>query len=514
MIYRVFIEGQEVDLNQKTVIAQTIQATAIGSGDITGRLTSFTNQITVPATVNNVNIFGSANQVQSSTSFPFTTKSFRILCNGIQTMTGQVVIKNSTNKEFNLQFYGDVKSFSSILGDSVLSDLDFGDSPITWDQSYMDSVRASTSGLCAPLINYGQIDDSVPTTSIGNYYLPSVGYKSIITTIIENAGYSITSTSFYASDTYFNSMVLSYSKKTWPGNPIKINQILSDEITQVEFLKDFAIKFGAYFRFSGNSVEIITLQDILSDLSTAVNWTTKNKDYGVSKKPVIQFSWSGWARENVFSYPDSEIALSGDKANGSITVSNTNIQSSRNVYDSIFYRPDRVADNSNAVAGQIFYKILTVPTQISGATTPVYDSIPTGFTFDHDPKPMLLLLKDVLVGEGPSLVYNGNVRTDFKVGFFGVNSSVAYSEAGLKWRDDPDLPSDGLGLLDRYYAKVESILQSNAKTVTNYYKLSEIDIAGLDIFTPVFDIDTYYLISKVYDFVPGRLTKVDLLKIS
>src|SRR6185436_1098761 len=142
-IYQIYVEEQLVDIDPKTVIAITLQAADLASGDIISRKASYTNQIKAPATNNNIRIFEFANNPKSGSSFPYQKKNFFILSNGIKIMEGIVLIKSFDNY-FNLQFYSLPKDLFYRIANLYLSDLDFGDSPITWDAAFIDSKRAST----------------------------------------------------------------------------------------------------------------------------------------------------------------------------------------------------------------------------------------------------------------------------------------------------------------------------------------------------------------------------------
>jgi hypothetical protein len=538
MKYRLFIEGKEVDLDPATIIAVTLQATGIGSGSVTDRLTSYTNQIAVPKTALNVLALDFSDSITSSTDFPYVTKSFRFLSNGLSIMAGAVIITDSNEGIFNLQFYGELKGLGITLGNSVLSDLDFGDTNVTWNQTTMDALRKVRSGfpvnngaIIAPVVNYGQIDPSAVNGSIGDYYLPCVVYKNIIAQIFLDAGYTPFG-DFYDNDDFFNRGVMTYGKKSWPGTSFKTNDILPDHITQIDFLKDFLIRFGVFLRFSADTVELLTLEDILNDTASALDWTTKNRDYGRGKKRYgLGYNWPGWAQINKFTYPsvNPDITLSPYvriiSNDGSIDIANTNIDPVRDVYESILYPHQAMHDITTFPidAGQITVQIAAVSGTIFGATCPVYTSIPAGFEFDNEPKPMLCLLRDqeTFTGTGApftesAIYYNGNLRNDYKVAFFAMYPAdslvtVEYTPVldNMRWRNDFGTAK---GFLDLYYPKLETVLDK-AKKVTYWYNLTDVDIAELDLYTLIFDTDTYYLISKVYEFVPGRMTKVDLLKV-
>lgn len=70
-------------------------------------------------------------------------------------------------------------------------------------------------------------------------------------------------------------------------------------------------------------------------------------------------------------------------------------------------------------------------------------------------------------------------------------------------------------LIDRYYAPIKRLV-SHARTISAYFNLNALDIAHLDLFTPVWlkPYGCYFYISKINNFVAGQATKVELVKMS
>lgn len=520
MIYQIFINDYEIDLNPNQIIALTLQANAIGKGELSTRKASFTNSISIPKTKNNVSVLDYSNLQNAVTSFPYVRASCRINANGIEILSGVAIVRGF-DTSFNLQIYSLPKDLSIAIGGGVLSDLDFGDSPVTWDAAYIDSRRAATTGFCTPVINYGQVNPTVANGTVSDYYLPCVAYKDIITTIIENAGYTV-SGDFYDNDDWFNNMVLTYSRTDWPGTSFKINEILSDSITQADFMKDFVIKFGAFFRIVGLDVEILILDDILNSKTTAVDWTAKR----ANKKESVKYSWDNWAQSNDFTYPSRkyyvENILSPVRARdgkGSLLNTNVNITAVRKVYQSIFGLDEMPVSTGSGEPGIIEYKVATVSKTIFGATMPVWDGVPVAYEpFDNDPIPMICLLRDpttVTIGGTPyvesTMRYNGVDRADYKIAYIEKYHSADVPVETIHWSGIT--PGTDIGFLDRYYATLQTLLTAGVKTITRTYKLNDIDIYSLDLLTPIFDSGDYFLISTVKEYVSGRLTDVELIKI-
>ncbi len=526
--YEIFVEDQLIDIDPGQVIAGTFQASALASGDVVNRKASYTNQINAPRTNNNISIFGFSNFINSGATFPFTKKTVRINANGLEILRGVVIIK-SFETSFSLQIFSTGKDLLLAMGTKKLDELDFGDSPITWNPSYWDTKRASTTGLCAPVINYGQIDETLANGTIGNYYLPSVSYKDILTQILSEAGYTVSGT-FYTSDAFFNNMVMTYGRKDWPGTSFKINEILPDNILQADFVKDFLIRFGAYFRFDGLDIEIITLEEILTDTANAVDWSAAPSDGSkgkrANKKNATEYTWQDFAQSNYFRYPEQDFP---DKVldpyvsrDGILSVANENLITAKDpYYKSIFSRDEAIPGHGSGFTGNIIYNIASVSNNIFAATQPIWETVPSNYEFDNTPKPMLCLLRDPTTFTGPivegSIRYDGNVRTDYKIAFFAIPPLsvlplTEYSPAlnNMAWQNNFGTAK---GLLDLYYPTLQGILTAGTYKVTREYLLNTLDIYELDLLRLVYDEGQYFLISRLREYVTGRITKAELLKL-
>lgn len=511
-IYQIYVEEQLIDIDPKTVIAVTLQSFDLISGDLVSRKASFTNQIKIPITKTNIAIFEFANNPKSGSNFPYETKAITIYCNGILLMSGTVIVK-SIDSFINIQIYESIKNLSMRIANLYLSDLDFGDSPITWNQAFMDTKRASTSGWCSPLINYGQLDERLANTSISNYNLPSIAYKDVLTTILSNAGYTI-SGDFYDNNALFNKMIITYGRETWYGTSMKLNQALSTSILQSDFLRDFLIKFGAFFKLTNTNIEIMILESILSNTGNSIDWTLKRIK---NKKDIIQYTWTPFSQLNNFLYPPIEIIPPSlpynPNVNSSITVPNDNLNSSTDIYTSIFERPNVVTNSRRLQVMTLNLNNVAASYIINAITNEIYTTLPSSFTFDKTPRPMLGVLRTLTPSEagglGVSVLYNGNLRNDYLVGDFADYQSDSDNHDFLSFRS----LFHGDGLLDTYYNSLQAILTTGTIATTHEYLLNDIDINSLDLFVPIFDDGNYYLINKIISYVSGKTTRVELLKI-
>ena len=506
-IYAIYVEEQLIDIDPKTIVALTLQASDFGSGDIISRKASYTNQIKVPATKTNIVIFQYANNPKSGSAFPYLTKTVKILCNGVQILDGVVFIA-SFDTYFNLQIFSVGKDLSASIANLYLSDLNFGDSPITWNAAFIDSKRASTSGWCAPVVSYGQIDISGGgNLSIGAWYPPSVSYKDTLTALFTNAGYTVSGT-FYTSDVAFNNTVILYSREDFVSTTVKLNEVLPTTLLQSDFLKDFMIKFGVVFIFTGNAIEILTYESIINNIGASVDWTNKRVK---NKKDVLQFTWGNYAMKNNFLYddisnlPDGFSVTGNNIVNGSLDIPNSNLSQTNDLYSSIFAQTNYIGLSRDRVEG-------TGANFVNCSTSLIWNVLPSSYTFDNVPVMQLAVLSAKDAGE-VAVVYNGSARTDYKVARFNPSTAVVVTPQSLAW-SGTTFHSPGRGLLDTYYPSIQRLFTNGIKVGTHEYYLTDMDIYALDLLTLVYDDGNYYLINKVPSFVSGRTTRVELLQLS
>lgn len=502
MNYKIVINGSEIELFSDQIIGLTLQAENFSGDAVLKRTMDFTNQIDVPKTSHNVSALGQSSILKANTSFPFTKNRAQIFANGMRIMTGFAIIEK-IDTVISLQFFSNAIDLKEKIGEKVLSALDFQDSPITWNQAFMDSSRNGLGPFISPVINYGQIDGTIANGEIGDYYLPSVLYSSIINAIFYTAGYGWGPGDFYTDDPFFKYMALTYSRKDWPGTSFKANEVLSDEIKQIDFLYDFQVKFNLYFRFNMGYAtffyEPVSLNDVLADHAGAIDWTEKR----ANKFEEISFAFGSWAQNNWFRYPNKN--HSGSLPDGALTFNNENVDTNNDVYTSI----------TEAATGIVQWRIASVlygAQAVNFATlpNPVYETVPSSFTFDNDPRPVLIICRPADVSEAASIKYDGNVRTDYWVGYFENNNSTYEEHDGLRWSTSEN---GGRGLLELYYPRLQRCLL-NPKKVIREYMLSVADINSFDIYTLIYDDGNYFLPLKIIDFVAGRPTRVEMMLVT
>lgn len=491
---QIYIGGKLIDLSKNTLVSFTYQSAVLG--DIRSRQVSHTNNFKVPKSPINKRVYDFAHVVTANSLAPYRRQTALVLLNGLVMLQGVSFLQEASDN-YSISIFEDVIDFYDAIKDLSLNDLDFGDSPITWDAAYIDSRRAAVSGLVAPAINYGQINSALVNAEIGDFYPPSIYYKDVLEEIFSDAGYTIT---FPANVlTKLDKMIIAYSRSDWQGDTFTMNDILP-EMSQTDFVKHYLMHFGQVLTYEGSAITSLGFEEILTNKVDAIDWTLKRAKTDNEK---ITFGVE-YAQNNYFRYFDDTF----NQYRGNLVVDNTNLNASMNIYESIF----GITDSESGLQSNEF-RANDNNDLVYGATVNIWDSPATAisYEFDEEPRPIVLLIRDKIAAE-PAILYDGNSRSDYKVGYWlnRAADQTGLTDESMRWRG---VAPETTAFLDVHYPAFESSL-NRAKTIDRSYYLTMLDIATLDLTKLIFDENVYYYINKIPSFVPGRITKVQLFKVA
>jgi len=190
----------------------------------------------------------------------------------------------------------------------------------------------------------------------------------------------------------------------------------------------------------------------------------------------------------------------GGVATSSITINSASVISSSASYGIRISTNTDIGGNLN-VSGSIKFsdssQQTTAPSFFVGTFTKSYseasgDTSYTGVGFT----PKLLTLKARTTET--AITFDGAARTDYKLGYFVDITQT--KDTGFQY------------FVDQFYPSLESSLQQN-KTITKFFNLTEVDVASYDQHKMIWDGHGYYL-PKIDKFIPGKITKVVLFKVS
>ena len=185
---RVFVEGRQLDLfNDETIeVTSTIQ----NIQDISKTFTDFSQSFTIPTSANNNAIwqYFYENALNSSINYQerldgYIEIDMTFFRRGkIQMEKSQ--LKNGQPNSYTITFYGDVTTLKDIIGEDLLSNLDY--TPFNHDYTFaevFDRVRDGITDydVCYPLITSNRIweyQNSAPYANIPQYIVNQLGLTS------------------------------------------------------------------------------------------------------------------------------------------------------------------------------------------------------------------------------------------------------------------------------------------------------------------------------------------------
>lgn len=233
-----------------------------------------------------------------------------------------------------------------------------------------------------------------------------------------------------------------------------------------DFIKEFVVRHGLVFKFDNDNVALKTFNEIIADKSNAVDWTNK-RDYNTQTKTEYQ---PEVAQKNVFKYQKSDAKLSEKVGEGEFLVENGLLKEFSN-YTSIFTNATDFYNEANGIANQfVSFPFINSDNEFTG----------TGLR--------IAMIKD------------NNVEADL-------------TQYATFFEDDTQ-PKDlnfNHYLTDHYSNLIESF--QKAKIVTRSYNLDINDFYNYDPHVPIYDDGSYFLVNEIKNFIPGEVTKVELLKV-
>jgi hypothetical protein len=263
----------------------------------------------------------------------------------------------------------------------------------------------------------------------------------------------------------------------------RVEEILPD-ISQTDLIRDFAIRFGVMFYEQNKILYAKYIKDIINDKTTARDWTAKRD---VRKPDTLLYALDNYAQKNNFTYASTDDSYQEGQGDGFFSIANENIDEENPFHDSIFN-------------GSATLKVVnTAPAEIMAAYIPIWDTLPTDWqtAFDTQPGLRILATRSKYSSE-PTVNYNGVAESDYLIAYF-MDANTPFQ---MDWQ---------YAINQNYKQLVDSL--DKAKVIKRFYRLTDLDIAILDLVKLVFDNGSYYMINKVENYVPGKSTGVQLFKV-
>lgn len=205
---QLFINGQQCDLKGDENIS--IDYAMFSIEDISKRKGSRSFNFELPKTLNNSRIFKVSEQVNNSTTLPYTKLTARLLDNGVD-LGIKFAELTAVKKGYSINLYGDNAGFFDIIKNALLTDLDLSDLNHTYNIATIFASRLNDTGYIYPIINYG-IDENVmgnvERIFAANFALPAIYLDTILPRICSQNGYTLVNSMLDDSDYVSNPIIL------------------------------------------------------------------------------------------------------------------------------------------------------------------------------------------------------------------------------------------------------------------------------------------------------------------
>jgi hypothetical protein len=249
------------------------------------------------------------------------------------------------------------------------------------------------------------------------------------------------------------------------------------DFKQVDLISDFLIRFNLLVKEKNGTLYFKSVDEIMTDHSRAVDWTNKRE---MSIQDEIDLTPSGYAQSNYFRYSKADDLTNTYTGEGNFSIPNDGLPLSQQYYKSAI----------NSTKDELIGDILM-------AHVPVYETSVDPLVFDNEPGIRLLMVRDRRSDE-PAVTYDATPRTDYLVAYF--EDSIETYDATYR------------SFLETHYDVMMQAFETY-KSVSRVYKLNDLDISSLDLFVPVFDKDSYFVVNVIKNYISGQKVGVEMLKV-
>lgn len=247
-ILEIKIQDQLLDLYDTEKIVQSFSL--INIEDITKRESEYSNTFKVPKTNKNLQNLGYADFLNSDSLIPYSRLNCEILIDGFIFKKGFISIEN-IDDDISLRFFTGNAGFYEIIKNKSINQIDTDNTPslkTIWNLSNVISRRTANEGLIFPMIDYNGMPSASTTVDV-RLLLPSFYRKTLINSIIEDAGYTLVNNIRESIDAYNNDIL-----------PTSRNNLKNDATT----ITNNSYKGADNYLNGMNAIESIDLLDLVS----------------------------------------------------------------------------------------------------------------------------------------------------------------------------------------------------------------------------------------------------------
>lgn len=328
---QVFINGQEIDVDQDTIVAAWYGN--VSFGELGKRKGARTNNWTAPFSNKNRGVFDGCDQINSWSNVVYRRGSITVLVDGVEVFLGWCTV-NEAKDGFELQSYATASDFYSQITTKKLRALDFSQYSHVWSEAVVKNSWSNTSGYIYAFVEYGKEwpFSLIPT----DYLLPQLFFKDVILAIATDAGYTITGDVF--DNPTFQKHVITPNTFPLPyvyGAPSVNLALYLPDLLQSKVWLDFSNIYGLQFDVDDQVKEIRCnyIDDLL--FSEAEDWTGKVDS---SDKKKITYRFKDYGQTSYLAYKEyNEQGQQFGDYSQAVAIDDTVLKEEADIYRSEFY---------------------------------------------------------------------------------------------------------------------------------------------------------------------------------
>lgn len=328
---QVFINGNEIDVDQDTVVAAWYGN--LSFGELSKRKGVRTNNWVAPFSNRNRGAFDGCENISSWSEVVYRRGEISVLVDGVEVFQGWCTV-NEASDGYQIQCYATASDFYSQVTTKKLRALDLSAFTHVWSEAVVKNSWTNTSGYIYAFVEYGK---EWPFGLIPvDYLLPQIFFKEVVRAIAADAGYSITgdvfnNPTFQKHVIVPNSFPLPYM---YGAAAVNLSLYLPD-LLQSKVWLDFANIYGLQFDVDDQVKEIRCnyIDDLL--FSEAEDWTSKVDS---SEKKTISYRFKDYGQTSYLAYKEynEQGQQFGDYAQA-ISIDDTVLKEEADAYRSEFY---------------------------------------------------------------------------------------------------------------------------------------------------------------------------------
>ena len=506
MSLELIVNGKRLEVSKSTPMALTFVANDLA--ELRNRQSNHSNRFKLPLTRLNREILELPEIITSETLIPYRSNDAIVIQDGVQIVPEGFFEILQVGEFIEAQVVSGNSSFFDKIKDKDLRDLDLSAFNHTWNLTTVIASRNNTAanGYIYPLINYGNLVSTNNTFDV-RLQPASVFFKTIFDQIHVDSGFSKTGNIFTKSVNVggvfgpnvvmYDNLIIPFSNDALPNSfntTVNVSDLLPD-MTQTDFIKAFMQMFGLFPQTDqvAKNVDYFQFQDVINNQDKVVNWSGK---MDVANKPVIDYGAGSYGQVNrlLYKQDDSDINF------GSGTIS---------------------IDDETIVGEKILFELPFAPTKhgfvIETIRMPLINKI-VGGVFSTTTKPRILLMR-----RGINVFFPAPLPgVDYTDGITTTN--IAGDDLPYCQYDESAFPSLSFkdtdiffqnGLIAKHYDPAFSNMFTRPKSLTQLFKLDQVDISAIDHSLPIFieSMSEFFYLNRVDKYIGGRLTSVNLRRL-